>query len=458
MARLRRQWWRSLAAPIGLVLHLAPAPARAQTGVAELAPTTGAEASTDVERRGAGPASGQARRKAAKALDSFLAEALKDLGLSPRPAVATSRGRAESNAVIVARWRVFPQLSSYGGDRLKLRLSVIPPGSRVTLSRTRIVRPEELEVKAMVIMRDLIRFGEARSPRVKVVKKREINHADVPESEGRAVLALSSAVLGGYVGLSLQRASGSDDPRLIYPLTALGAGIGLGGSMIVADEWNIGIGDAWYLASGMLWPTLSGLTLAASYDVPVRERYVFGLVGAASGVTLATVALSRGRMSEGGALLAHSGGGFGMFLGGITQLAIEGTLEETPSRGMGFGAGIGVLSAGILATQVHPPASRVLLIDLGTSLGGLVGAAAASPALLVDDTSSERRERIWLFSIVAGTAGGAVLGFWLTKSGDTKASEPATTWATPYVEPCASPYGAVWAAPSGFAAGVRGGW
>ncbi len=131
------------------------------------------------------------------------------------------------------------------------------------------------------------------------------------------MLALNAAVLGGYVGLSLQRASGSSDARLTYPLMALGTGIGLGGSMIVADEWDVGLGDAWYLSAGAVWPTAAGLLLADGYDVsPASDRYVYGLVGASAGITLGTVPLSFKGMGEGGATLTHSGGAFGMLLGG----------------------------------------------------------------------------------------------------------------------------------------------
>ena len=82
---------------------------------------------------------------------------------------------------------------------------------------------------------------------------------------GRPVLALNAAVLGGYVGFTIQKASGSADARLVYPLVALGTGLGLGASLLVADEWNITSGDAWYLAAGMWWPAASGFLLAEGY-------------------------------------------------------------------------------------------------------------------------------------------------------------------------------------------------
>ena len=85
---------------------------------------------------------------------------------------------------------------------------------------------------------------------------------------------------------------------------------------------------------------------------------------------------------------------------------------------MGYGAGVGVLVAGALATQVSVAASRVLLVDLGASLGALTAAAAASPLLLVDEeTSKEGRSRAWFIAVAGGTLIGGGLGFWVTLSG-----------------------------------------
>ncbi len=140
--------------------------------------------------------------------------------------------------------------------------------------------------------------------------------SDAPRSQGRAVLALNSAVIGGYVGFSLQHASGSEDSRLTYPLVALGTGIGLGASMLVADEWDVTLGDAWFLSAGAWWPIASGVLLAKSYDVQDQDRYVYGLVAASVGVSLSAAALSFRPMSEGGAVLAHSGGAAGTLIGG----------------------------------------------------------------------------------------------------------------------------------------------
>ena len=57
--------------------------------------------------------------------------------------------------------------------------------------------------------------------------------------------------------------------------------------------------------------------------------------------------------------------------------------------------------------------SRALLLDLSASLGGLAGAALASPLLLVNE-SDPLRTRLWLSSAGAGIIAGAVVGWYAT--------------------------------------------
>lgn len=354
-------------------------------------------------------------------LDVILGEAVQDQGLtidvSERPSVG-ARDLSEDALVKRAKdsWVVSPRLS-YQDGQLRVRLLAVAPGSKVVLVRTQVVTPREFEVRTMVMLRDLVQAGRHEAPSAPPppgpVEQPEVVHH--VRSRGRAVLALNAAVLGAYVGLSLQRASGSSDARLTYPLMALGTGVGLGGSMIVADEWDVGLGDAWYLSAGAVWPTAAGLLLADSYNVsPASDRYVYGLVGASAGITLGTVALSFKGMGEGGAALTHSGGAFGMLLGGIAQLTYKGSTDASPTRGMGYGTGFGVLIAGAVATQIQVAPSRVLLVDLGGMLGGLTGAAAASP-LVFGDNKTKAKDRAWLASVAGGTVAGAAVSYFLTR-------------------------------------------
>ena len=80
---------------------------------------------------------------------------------------------------------------------------------------------------------------------------------------------------------------------------------------------------------------------------------------------------------------------------------------------MGYGATIGVVGAGVLATQVTLSPSRVLLIDVGAGGGALIGAAAGSP--LVFQNQNEANTRGWLAATLSGAVVGGGLAWWLTR-------------------------------------------
>jgi hypothetical protein len=376
--------------------------------------------------------------KLAHQLDAILSEAVQDLGLT---LTVSDRSRVvPTDDMLVERaaesWIVSPRVSLEGSG-VRLRIVAVAPGQNVLRERTLRVDQQELEVRANVMMRDVVRsIGPQTDNEASRLKTPEpALDSEAPRSQGRAVLALNAAVVGGYVGFSLQHASGSSDARLTYPLVALGTGIGLGASMLIADEWDITLGDAWFLSAGAWWPIASGVLLAKSYNIQHEEdRYVYGLVAASVGVSLSAAALSLKPMSEGGAVLAHSGGAAGTLLGGLTEMAYRGSTKLTPERGIGYGAGLGVLTAGALATQVKVTSSRMLLIDLSASLGALTGAAAASPLLLVREKESIPRNRLWLASIAAGTVIGGGIGWLSTRGSSTgEALDPNHVHATPYL-------------------------
>lgn len=314
--------------------------------------------------------------------------------------------------------RVVPE-----GNLWRLEVTAVPPGSPVRRVAVDVVEAERLEVRAMVLLRDAVRLPGEAAPQPPSPAPSE--SAPPPRSSGRAVLALNTALLGGAIGVSLHQAGASEDNRLLYPLAALGVGIGLGASMLVADEWDITTDDAWFLSAGMVWPATSGVLLAASYDVRQEHSYLYGLSGAAAGMTLASIAVAQHRVYEGSATLAHSGAAFGLGMGALAEGMVRGDLVETPLHGMGYGAGAGVLVAGIAATQIETSSSRVLLVDLAALLGGLTGGALGTPLLLADDLDDTRR-RLWFGSIAAGTATGALLGILVTPDapGESAATAP----------------------------------
>ncbi|HYO97692.1 MAG TPA: hypothetical protein VER33_24455 [Polyangiaceae bacterium] len=395
----------------------------------------------------------------AQRVDALLHEAVQDLGLSVDVSERPALDRDVSEAALLERaaehWVFAPSLERAGGQ-LVLRIAAVPPASSIIYVRTQSVDPEELDMRVVLMLRDLVEASRGGSAPRRQTDTTSPAPRDEPRprSNGRAILALNAALLGGYAGYSLQQTGGSADERLTYPLVALGAGVGLGSSMLVAEEWDIGVGDAWFLSAGMWWPTASGWLLSESYGAGDDERYAYGLLGATAGLTLSAAVLSFGHASEGGAALAHSGGAFGTVLGGLTELLVSGSTDDTPRRGMGYGAGVGVLLASAASTQLKMPASRVLLIDLAASLGGLTGAALASPLLLVEEGQSDASQnRFWLASVVTGTLAGGVIGWWTTE-----ATQSGTSDSDPPLLPTV---GVIGHAPTGgpvYGASVQGTW
>jgi hypothetical protein len=377
------------------------------------------------------PADDERARRAAAIVDATLRDTVGDLGLE----VAPTPSAAPLGVRPAARWTIAPRLTSEG-PRLTLRLVAFAPGSRVELAREERFDAQtlaSLEVRTVVMLRELYDAGRRaeREPAPDPTPRSPLEPA-APPSSGRAVLALNSAALGGYFGFTMQRASGSRDTRLVYPLVALGAGLGLGASLLVADEWDVGYGDAWYLAAGVWWPAGAGLILADAYGAKPQYRFAYSLVAAMGGAGLATVGIAGRGMTEGDAVLTHSGGAFGALFGAMVEMGYRGETAGSLKLGLGWGAATGVLSLGAVATQVDLTASRVLLLDLATSLGGLVGAAAASPLLLVEE-SDATRTRLWLASAGVGAVAGGVIGWFATRS-----EEPGSAFRLP-----ALPYASV---------------
>jgi hypothetical protein len=417
------------------------------SAAAQAAPNTALILPTSVEiapgEYGAASASDDDRvKELAVALDQTVREGVLDLGLSPLPGtpVPTPSTDAGLLASETTSWLFAPRLS-FAGENVHVRLVAIAPGSHVEL-----VREEDfsqatlrtLDVRTVVMLRDLVETGRRTSrevPPAEPARTTRFTPPTAPPSSGRPVLALHGAILGGYVGLTIEKASGSSDARLVYPLVALGTGLGLGASLLVADEWDITSGDAWFLSAGMWWPGAAGFLLADGYGAKPDHRYFYGLLGAGVGLTLATTAIAFHPVSEGGALLAHSGGAFGSLLGAMTDAAIQGTTGGSVRRGVGWGSAAGVLLGGAMATQIELQPSRVLLIDLSASLGTLGGAAIASPLLFVDQ-SDPQRTRLWLASAGLGTIAGGVIGWFATAPKKTK-TESAASAATllPYAAP-----------------------
>lgn len=339
----------------------------------------------------------------------------RDLDMIERASRSGARGNLEGGA-----WVISPRLEPAGASRYVLRIVAVPPKGQELRVRTEDVGGEDVAVRGLVMLRNLLSLTTAAQAaaeereRIEVQASADLGIMSAIRSPGRAVLATNGALFGAFSAYSIHRGSGSDDPRLLYPLLALGTGVGLGGTLLVAEEWDVSTGDAWYLSAGAWWGVSAGMLIATGRDVqPASDRFSWGVGGGLLGVALSTYGLTRRKMDEGGAVLTHSGGALGLFFGGLAELAERGTTKRTPYTGSGYGSAIGLVGAGALATFVRTSPSRVLLVDLGVGLGALGGAAAGSPLIFDELTESKTR------GFIAASAGGALLGgalaWWFTR-------------------------------------------
>jgi hypothetical protein len=384
----------------------------------------------------------------AQELDATLRDAVQDLGFTlyvadPGPAQGHTRDqdlieRAAGAAAGSARdesdtgtWVVSPRVESAGSNEFVVRVVAVAPRGRELRVRVETVPGELVGVRGLVMLRDLL-TPETAAQAALEQERREAGRGTTQgvmaplRSQGRAVLAVNGGLFGVFTGFSLQSAAGAQsDPEVLYPVLALGTGIGIGAALLVAEEWDVTTGDAWYLGAGAGWAATSGFLIAAGRDVqPLTNRYSWGVGGGFIGVGLATVALTRTQMDDGDATLAHSGGALGLVLGGTLDWIGRGATTTTPYSGMGYGSAIGLVGAGLLATQVTVSPSRILLIDLGVGGGALVGAAAASPLIFQDPTifvnpnTSQTKTRVWLSTTLGTSVVGGGLAWWLTRNID----------------------------------------
>jgi hypothetical protein len=386
----------------------------------------------------------------AQELDATLRDAVQDLGFTlyvadagPAPGrtrdedlVNRAARSASGEQVGGGTWVVSPRIESAGAGSYVVRVVAVAPGARELHVRVETVAAESVGARGLVMLRGLL-STEAAARAAAEHDLEETARGSAAgimrplRSQGRALLAVDAGLFGAYTAYSLERASGSSDPRVLYPLLALGTGIGVGAALLVADEWDVTTGDAGVLSAGALWGTVGASLIVAGSNVqPVENRYGWSVGGGLIGTALATAAITQTSMDDGDAALAHSGGVVGLLVGGAIQYLYKGTpANVTPYRGSGLGTSIGTVLAGAAATQVTVSPSRVLLIDVGIGGGVLLGAAAASPLITQGfPNTTPTRTRLWLSATMGGGVAGGVAAYFLTRDVRPDRPRAGLTW------------------------------
>jgi hypothetical protein len=378
-----------------------------------------------------------------KELDVALREAAQDLGLEVELGLPLPNdGAHETDLVKTAaagHWVISPRIESTGGDGFVLRIIAVPPKSPTMLVRVEKVVGPQLATRAVVILRDFLtmKLGST-TPDATAENAAPRPDDESGRSRGRPILAASTTLFGLYTAYAIHKSAQSEDPRLLYPLLALGSGIGLGAALLAADEWNVTSGTAWTIAAGSWWGVVAGLSYASGRNVqPSDDRYAYGLAGGLAGTTVAITWVGLTRFDDGDAALVHSGAALGTLMGGAIDLLVRGTVKETPNTGIGIGAAAGFLTGGVTAAFVTTSANRVMLVDLGAGLGALGGASLASP--LVFKNESETKTRLFLTAVLGGTVIGGTLGWLATREPRPEPQKAAKARVFPTIGPAATP-------------------
>jgi hypothetical protein len=371
----------------------------------------------------------RALQRASRELGATLRDSVQDLGFvldlghedlrTPASTAAPVDGRLATDDLLTLAsqnretWLLAPSLTRAPHGKFRLALAVVAPNRPEVRTRVVLVAGKDVVVQGLVLARALLESGDASC--APVADEDVTIPSAAPRSAGRSIVGANGAVFGAFAAYGIQRASGSSDPRVTYPLLAIGTAVGLGTGLLVAEEWDVRPADAWYLAAGSGWGATSGLLLAnGQKSRPLEQRYSAAVGAGAAGLGLAGLGLLPGHVSDGGATLTHSGAAYGLFFGGLTELAVRGTTQATPRSGAGVGTAFGLVAAGAAAHLTNVSTNRVLLVDLSAGLGALGGAAIGSP--FVFGTLTPTRARMFLGATALGTLGGAAIGLAVTQN------------------------------------------
>src|SRR4051812_33141113 len=141
------------------------------------------------------PESAEQLSKLARQLDAILSEAVQDLGLT---LTVSDRSRVlPSDDALIERardsWLISPRVSLEGSG-VRLRIVAVAPGENVLRERSQHVDLQALEIRANVMMRDVVHSARpAPGPGSAPLAPEPTLESEAPRSQGRGVLALNAA-------------------------------------------------------------------------------------------------------------------------------------------------------------------------------------------------------------------------------------------------------------------------
>lgn len=182
-----------------------------------------------------------------------------------------------------------------------------------------------------------------------------------------------------------------------------GAGVGAAATLLLAREHGVTSGQAAAINSGTVWGFWFGIASMLALDLSGDDSLAAVMLGGAGftgvGILLATTV----KPTSGQVAMANSGG---LWTGAVTALLLATSDSDDTKTFFAVELGataVGITSLALLSSQVQVSRGRVLLIDAGGILGGLLGGAATYVAA-GDDAGD---------AILLGSAAGVVAGLGL---------------------------------------------
>ncbi|MCP3136067.1 hypothetical protein [Pyxidicoccus xibeiensis] len=186
-------------------------------------------------------------------------------------------------------------------------------------------------------------------------------------------------------------------------VSLLGAGAGAATTLLLARD-GVTSGQGAVVNSGTVWGFWFGIASLLAFDLSDDDALAAVMAGGAGFTGVGILLAHYARPTPGQVSMANSGG---LWAGVVTALLLL-TSESDDERNffaLEMGAtGVGIVSLAVLSRTVSVSRGRMLLIDAGGIIGGLLGATATY--LAAGDNAGD--------PILVGTAAGVVSGLVLT--------------------------------------------
>lgn len=228
----------------------------------------------------------------------------------------------------------------------------------------------------------------------------------------RAGLTVAQTLHGAAQGILLCAIADCDSGQAFAGAALLGAGAGAGSALLLTREQGVTSGQAAAINSGTVWGFWFGLASLLALDLDGDEALGAAILGGAGftgvGIALALTA----RPTAGQVSMANSGG---LWTGVVTALMLatsdSGDTETFFAVEMGATA-VGIIALAALSNTYTVSRGRMLIIDAGGIIGGLLGAATTYLAA-GDDVGDGLA-----VGTAAGVVGGLALAAYLTRDFD----------------------------------------